>query len=117
MRSDAAAALGICRRRGLGNVRHLAVGDFWVQATGLKDPLERLDHIRQLIALSTPPNEPPATYASALEVHNAPARVQLRRGTDKARRGGVRLDTARKQRRHSGQAPVTYGATITITTL
>ena len=29
--SDAAAAIGICRRRGLGRVRHLAVADLWVQ--------------------------------------------------------------------------------------
>ena len=29
--SDAAAAIGICRRRGLGKVRHLAVADLWVQ--------------------------------------------------------------------------------------
>ena len=33
--SDAAAAIGICKRRGLGKVRHLAVADLWVQ-----------DHIR-----------------------------------------------------------------------
>ena len=31
VRSDAAAAIGICRRRGLGKVRHLAVADLWVQ--------------------------------------------------------------------------------------
>ena len=35
IRSDAAAAIGICKRRGLGRVRHLAVADLWVQ-----------DHIR-----------------------------------------------------------------------
>ena len=29
--TDAAAAIGICRRRGLGKVRHLAVADLWVQ--------------------------------------------------------------------------------------
>ena len=27
--SDATAALGICRRRGLGKVRHLGVADLW----------------------------------------------------------------------------------------
>ena len=31
IKSDAAAAIGICRRRGLGKVRHLAVADLWVQ--------------------------------------------------------------------------------------
>ena len=35
VRSDAAAAIGICKRRGLGKVRHLATADLWVQ-----------DHIR-----------------------------------------------------------------------
>ena len=29
--TDATAAIGICRRRGLGKVRHLAVADLWVQ--------------------------------------------------------------------------------------
>ena len=29
--SDATAAIGICRRRGLGRVRHLDVADLWIQ--------------------------------------------------------------------------------------
>ena len=29
--SDSSAAIGIARRRGLGNVRHIAVGDRWIQ--------------------------------------------------------------------------------------
>lgn len=29
--SDASAAIGICRRRGLGRIRHLHVGDLWIQ--------------------------------------------------------------------------------------
>ena len=29
--SDATAAIGICRRQGLGRVRHLATADLWVQ--------------------------------------------------------------------------------------
>ena len=29
--TDATAAIGICRRRGLGKVRHLAVADLWGQ--------------------------------------------------------------------------------------
>ena len=29
--SDATAALGICKRQGLGRVRHLATADLWVQ--------------------------------------------------------------------------------------
>ena len=31
MKSDATAAIGMVHRFGLGKVRHLAVGDFWVQ--------------------------------------------------------------------------------------
>ena len=30
VRTDSAAAIGICRRAGLGKVRHLAVGQLWV---------------------------------------------------------------------------------------
>ena len=29
--SDATAAIGICRRQGLGRVRHLATADLWIQ--------------------------------------------------------------------------------------
>ena len=29
--ADSAAAIGICRRTGIGRVRHLAVGQLWVQ--------------------------------------------------------------------------------------
>ena len=29
--TDATAAIGICRRRGLGKIRHLAVSDLWIQ--------------------------------------------------------------------------------------
>ena len=36
--SDSSAAIGICRRRGLGRVRHLAVADLWLQdRLGTKD--------------------------------------------------------------------------------
>ena len=31
LHTDATAAIGIARRRGLGKVRHLAVADLWVQ--------------------------------------------------------------------------------------
>ena len=31
IKSDATAAIGICRRRGLGKVRHISVADLWVQ--------------------------------------------------------------------------------------
>ena len=31
MHADSAAAIGICRRSGIGRVRHFAVGQLWVQ--------------------------------------------------------------------------------------
>ena len=31
IKSDATAAIGICRRQGLGRIRHLAVADLWCQ--------------------------------------------------------------------------------------
>lgn len=31
LHADSSAAIGICRRRGIGRVRHLAVGQLWVQ--------------------------------------------------------------------------------------
>ena len=36
MRSDAVAAIGIVKREGLGRIRHLAVGDLWVQQRSKK---------------------------------------------------------------------------------
>ena len=29
--TDASAAIGVCRRRGLGKIRHLATADLWIQ--------------------------------------------------------------------------------------
>ena len=29
--TDATAAIGVCRRRGLGKIRHLATADLWIQ--------------------------------------------------------------------------------------
>ena len=31
LHSDATAAIGICKRRGLGKIRHLSVADLWIQ--------------------------------------------------------------------------------------
>ena len=31
LQTDATAAVGICRRKGLGKIRHLATADLWVQ--------------------------------------------------------------------------------------
>ena len=30
IQTDSTAAVGICRRRGLGNIRHIATADLWV---------------------------------------------------------------------------------------
>ena len=40
--TDAAAAIGICRRRGLGKIRHLATADLWVQDRIKKKDFELL---------------------------------------------------------------------------
>ena len=56
VRSDAAAAIGIARRRGLGRIRHLDVEDLWVQdclcqgrvelvkIAGAENPADALTH-------------------------------------------------------------------------
>ena len=31
VQTDASAAIGVCRRRGLGKIRHLATADLWIQ--------------------------------------------------------------------------------------
>ena len=48
--TDATAAIGICRRRGLGKIRHLHVSDLWVQ-----DRLKRGDFLLSKIAGSENP--------------------------------------------------------------
>ena len=40
VRSDAVAAIGIVKRQGLGRVRHLAVGDLWVQQRAKKGEVQ-----------------------------------------------------------------------------
>ena len=48
--TDATAAIGICRRRGLGKIRHLHVADLWVQ-----DRVKRGDFILTKVAGSDNP--------------------------------------------------------------
>ena len=50
MYTDATAAIGICRRRGLGKVRHLHVSDLWIQ-----DRLKRGDFTLTKVAGSENP--------------------------------------------------------------
>ena len=40
VRSDAVAAIGIVKRQGLGRIRHLAVGDLWVQQRSQRGEVE-----------------------------------------------------------------------------
>ena len=42
--ADSSAAIGICRRSGIGRVRHLAVGQLWVQER-IRDKTLRLDKV------------------------------------------------------------------------
>ena len=104
--------------------------DFWVQATGLKDPLQRLDHIEQLIALSTPPalRVQPSPAGGKRIAHAsrtaAPAHV-ARRGNGRTPSAARTLRTRSRQNAHvqmkrgrrGGHAPLTLGNGITITTL
>ena len=48
--TDATAAIGICRRRGLGKIRHLHVADLWVQ-----DRVQRGDFVLTKVAGSENP--------------------------------------------------------------
>ena len=49
--SDATAAIGICRRKGLGKIRHLATTDLWIQSKSRS---------RDITLLKTPGSENPA---------------------------------------------------------
>ena len=51
VRTDAAAAIGVCRRRGLGKIRHLATADLWVQ--------EKL-RLKEFTLTKTPGSQNPA---------------------------------------------------------
>ena len=100
--------------------------DFWVQATGLKDPLQRLEHIEQLITMSTPP----ASASASASTSTSASRARAAAPAHVARRGGGRMPSAartlrmRSQQnvkhghgRRGGHAPLTLGNGITITTL
>ena len=50
--SDATAAIGICKRQGLGRVRHLATADLWIQ---------QKIRSRELKLFKLPGNDNPAT--------------------------------------------------------
>ena len=44
VRADSSAAIGICRRTGIGRVRHLAVGQLWVQERVRAGDVQLLKH-------------------------------------------------------------------------
>ena len=44
LRSDATAAIGMCRRQGLGRVRHLATADLWIQQKVRKRQVQLFKH-------------------------------------------------------------------------
>ena len=76
--TDATAAIGICRRRGLGKVRHLAVADLWVQ-----DKVKAGDFVLEKVAGSDNP-------ADMLTKHvDAPTRTKHLKSL------GLRLETGR----------------------
>ena len=60
--ADSSAAIGICQRSGIGRVRHLAVGQLWVQER-IRDKTLRL---RKVAGEANPPTSAPSTSALRL---------------------------------------------------
>ena len=79
--SDATAAIGICKRQGLGRVRHLATADLWVQqkvrARELK--LFKLPGKENPSDLMTKHKTAPeaSRFMSMLGIHSLPGRTKL----------------------------------------
>ena len=64
--TDATAAIGICRRRGLGKIRHLHVSDLWAQ-----DRLKRSDFSLSKIAGSEIPADILTKYLDQKNLQSA----------------------------------------------
>ena len=79
--SDGTAAIGICKRQGLGRVRHLATADLWVQQKvrarelklfklpGKENPIDLM--IKHNTAIEA------SRYVSMLGIHSLPGRFSL----------------------------------------
>ena len=77
--SDATAALGICRRRGLGKVRHLDVAHLWAQdaaRTGIFELVKVLDskHPADIMTKCTD-KEIPEKMLLKMKMHTLPGRA------------------------------------------
>ena len=95
--ADSSAAIGICRRSGIGKVRHLAVAQLWVQ------DLVRAKEVRLHKVLGT---ENPADLMTKplarAEIDGHLARLGLSRATGRAEtvpRADAEVDTTLVQRR------------------
>ena len=75
--SDATAAIGIARRRGLGKVRHLAVADLWMQ-----DRIRKGDFKLEKIAGAENPADMLTKHVARdlLQKHMATFRLYLEEG-------------------------------------
>ena len=94
--TDATAAIGICRRRGLGKVLHLAVADLWVQdkvragdfslkkVAGGTEPRRCTDEARCCSVHAAPPGFPSSRLAAVQLI--APCNAELVRGQNQSLR-------------------------------
>ena len=70
--TDATAAIGICRRRGLGKVRHLATADLWVQ-----DRLRKRDFSLEKIPGSENPSDMLTKHVDRTLLHKHMSKLGL----------------------------------------
>lgn len=79
--TDATAAIGICRRRGLGKIRHLAVADLWIQ-----DRVKAKDFILTKVLGSLNPSDilTKHTDRATLEKHLTALDLMLESGRPKS---------------------------------
>ena len=77
VKSDAVAAIGIVKRQGLGRVRHLAVGDLWVQQRSKRGEVryEKLDGKSNTSDMLTKPVD-----AVIIEHHSEELQLVFREG-------------------------------------
>ena len=73
MHTDATAAIGICHRRGLGKIRHLAVADLWIQ-----DKVRGGDIVLQKILGTNNPADMCTKYISKLDMERHLKKISCR---------------------------------------
>ena len=79
LHSDATAAIGIARRRGLGKLRHLDVEDLWVQ----EQVRAKKVHLHKVLGTANPADIF-TKYVDAAPLHKALELMNLRQETGRA---------------------------------